>query len=123
MEQRQAVREFAELINAHDVEGMLAAMTADHRFVDAQGAEVTGPEPLRAAWRGYFSLVPDYWVRLDAVAAEEGVVLACGFAGGTYLEAWQAPAAWRAIVREGRIALWQVYADNQPLRELIARGV
>ena len=27
------------------------------------------------------------------------------------------PAALRALVRDGRIAEWQVYADNEPIRE------
>jgi limonene-1,2-epoxide hydrolase len=29
------------------------------------------------------------------------------------------PAAWRAIVQNGKIAEWRVYADNQPLRKLM----
>jgi len=26
---------------------------------------------------------------------------------------WRLPAAWRAVVREGRIAIWQVVADTK----------
>lgn len=29
---------------------------------------------------------------------------------------WKTPAAWRAVVRDGKIAEWQVYADNEPAR-------
>jgi hypothetical protein len=29
---------------------------------------------------------------------------------------WKVPAAWRAVVRDGLIAEWQVYVDNEPLR-------
>ncbi len=32
---------------------------------------------------------------------------------------WEVPAAWRAIVQDGKIAEWRVYADNQPLRKLM----
>jgi hypothetical protein len=26
---------------------------------------------------------------------------------------WKTPAAWRAVVKDGKIAVWQVYADNE----------
>jgi hypothetical protein len=32
---------------------------------------------------------------------------------------WNAPAAWRAVVRDGLIAEWQVYADNQSARKIM----
>jgi len=41
-----------------------------------------------------------------------------GRGGGRALEwvAWTVPTAWRAVVRNGQVAEWQVYADNEPLR-------
>ena len=32
---------------------------------------------------------------------------------------WQTTAAWRALVKDGKIALWQVFTDNKPIREII----
>ena len=32
---------------------------------------------------------------------------------------WSAPAAWRAVVRDGLIAEWQVYADIQSARKIM----
>jgi hypothetical protein len=29
------------------------------------------------------------------------------------------PKPWRAVVRDGQIADWQVYADNKPVYELL----
>jgi len=29
------------------------------------------------------------------------------------------PAAWLAVVKDGLVAEWRVYADNQPLRKLM----
>ena len=48
-----------------------------------------------------------------------------GIAGGTYLAAgplntenqWLTSAALRAMVEDGLIFEWQVYADNEPMRE------
>ena len=32
---------------------------------------------------------------------------------------WKTPAAWKAVVKNGKIALWQVYADNEPIRKIM----
>jgi hypothetical protein len=61
---------------------------------------------------------------VELALSEGSIVLACGFASATYApsgETWRIPAAWRAKVIEGRIAEWQVYADNKPVYELLSR--
>jgi hypothetical protein len=35
---------------------------------------------------------------------------------------WKTPAAWRAVVKDGRISIWQVYADNEPIRAIMRKG-
>jgi ketosteroid isomerase-like protein len=35
---------------------------------------------------------------------------------------WRTPAAWRAVVKGGKIALWQVYADNEPIRAIMRKA-
>jgi limonene-1,2-epoxide hydrolase len=58
------------------------------------------------------------------------VVVMLGKARGTYstdgtLKAenrWETPAAWRAVVEGGLVAEWRVYADNEPMRELMRRA-
>ena len=32
---------------------------------------------------------------------------------------WKVPAAWRAIVNQGRVVHWQVYADNTPVDKIL----
>jgi hypothetical protein len=34
---------------------------------------------------------------------------------------WNTPAAWKAIVKNGKIALWQVFADNEPIRAIMRK--
>ena len=34
---------------------------------------------------------------------------------------WKMPAAWRAVVRDSKIAVWQVYADNEPARAVMRK--
>jgi ketosteroid isomerase-like protein len=120
------VGEFIARINAHDPAGVVALCTADHVFIDSLGGRLSDPAKLAQAWSGYFALFPDYCITLESVAAADGLVLASGWAGATHPptgKSWRIPAAWRAIVRENRIAQWQVYADNKPVYEILsARG-
>ena len=50
--------EFVDRINRHDVAGLAAVMTEDHRFVDGLGQEVRGREQMEKGWLGYSCLVP-----------------------------------------------------------------
>jgi ketosteroid isomerase-like protein len=34
---------------------------------------------------------------------------------------WKTPASWRAVVKDGRISVWQVYADNEPIRAIMRK--
>jgi len=34
---------------------------------------------------------------------------------------WKTPASWRAAVKDGKIAVWQVYADNEPIRVIMRK--
>ena len=34
---------------------------------------------------------------------------------------WKTPAAWRAVVKDGKIALWQVFTDNEPIRAIMRK--
>src|ERR1700674_3461237 len=123
-----AVAELVARINCHDVGALVEWMTDDHLFVDSLGRAMHGRESMRGAWEAYFRWFPDYRVVVEQMAFRDGVVLACGVAAGTYgaggspraEDAWSAPAAWRAVVRDGRIAHWQVYCDNEPARRVLA---
>ncbi len=112
---------FVARINAHDLAGLGELMTEDHVFVDALENRTAGRAVMQAGWQHYFSLVSDYWIRVDRVFEDGCVVAMFGRAGGTYqATAWEVPAAWLAEVREDRVGAWRVYADNQPLRQLMS---
>jgi len=116
-----------ERINARDVEGLCALMSEDHVFVDGLGNRMQGREAMRKGWAGYFHMFPDYRVSHEEIFSQGDVVAAFGAAEGTYSVGgklpkenhWSVPAAWRAVVRNGLIAEWQVYTDNQPARKIL----
>jgi uncharacterized protein (TIGR02246 family) len=126
------VLEFVEKINSGDVEKVAALMSEDHVFVDGLGNRVVGREKMRAGWRGYYQMVPDYKISHEEIFANGNVVAVFGTARGTDVapggavkkeNSWEVPAAWKAVVRNGEIAVWQVYADNQPVRKLMGAPV
>jgi ketosteroid isomerase-like protein len=113
---------FVTAINRHDVQGLTALMAPGHIFIDSLGRKVEGAVSMEAGWRGYFAMCPDYWIRTDNVMAEDGVVLAVGQAGGSIDNiAWQTPAAWKATIRDGTVAEWQVFADNKPVYDILSK--
>ena len=113
---------FVTAINSHDVKALSSLMTADHVFVDSTGNRVQGAIPMEAGWRGYFAMCPDYRIQAAEVLAKGGSVLAVGEAGGTIDgAAWRTPAAWKAVIRDGKVAEWRVFADNKPVYEILAR--
>ena len=121
MNSAETFMHFAAAINRHDIKALTALMTTDHVFVDSVGQRMQGAAAMEAGWRSYFAMCPDYWIHTDYVMAENGVVLAVGEAGGTIDGvAWRTPAAWKAVVRDGKVMEWRVFADNKPVYEILA---
>jgi ketosteroid isomerase-like protein len=117
MTAKQTVLSFIQAINAHDIQALGGLMTEDHRFIDAHANEVTGREQMSAGWRGYFEWFPDYHIEVSDIFDNENEFGMFGFAGGSFKgradRNGRLPAAWKAIVRDGQIALWQVFADTK----------
>jgi len=126
----RTVAEFIERINAHDVAGLCERMTDDHRFTDATGSSFQGRDAMRANWEEYLRMMPDFRIAATTLFARGKVVAAFGTASGTYApdgkltdaNRWSMPAAWRAVVRGSKVAEWQVFVDNKPVYELLARA-
>ena len=115
-------RQFVAAINRQNVKALTALMTTDHVFVDPAGNMTRTAASMEVGWSGYFAMCPDYWIRPDHVLAEHGEVLAAGEVGGTIDGvSWRTPAAWRAVIRDGKVAEWRVFADNRPVLEILAR--
>jgi len=119
---------FIERINEHSLEGISNLMRPDFRFVDALGSEIRGANQMRKAWTSYFRWFPDYKIHQEEILPKGNLVACFGTARGTYCfegelrkeNAWEVPAAWKAVVRGARIAEWRVYADKEPARQIMA---
>ncbi|HEY6308729.1 MAG TPA: nuclear transport factor 2 family protein [Candidatus Angelobacter sp.] len=125
----EVVLKFEQLINSHNPDAICGLLTEDSAFIDSLGNRVAGLESLRKAWAGYFKMVPDYSVSHAEIFLNGETVAMFGSAQGTFSrdgqmkkeDFWKSPAAWRAVVKDGKIALWQVFADNEPIRAIMRR--
>jgi ketosteroid isomerase-like protein len=121
--------EFVNAINHQSVEEIADLMTEDHVFIDSMGTRVDGKQRMKAGWEGYFRMVPDYTIVIDETFVEGAVVGMLGTAQGTYStdgvlrpeNKWSTPASWRGLIRGSLVAEWRIYADNEPIRQIMAR--
>ena len=112
---------FIAAINQHDPQALAALMSSDHVFIDSVGHRIEGPAMV-AGWRNYFTMCPDYWIRTTDILTDGSLVLANGMVGGTIRgTSWQTPAAWKALISDGKVTEWRVFADNKPVYEILAR--
>ncbi|MEJ2048573.1 MAG: nuclear transport factor 2 family protein [Calditrichota bacterium] len=113
------VQSFNKAINEGNVELLSSLMAEDHIFIDASGAAHSGVKEMTAGWRDFFAMFPDYKNNFESILQDGNLVVAVGTACGTYngnrglipenrIE-WSA--AWKMIVENDKIKIWQVYAD------------
>jgi ketosteroid isomerase-like protein len=127
---RQIVLEFIDAINKHDVVRICKMMAEDHVFIDAQGSRFSGKEKMKDGWKGYFEIFPDYKIDISQLFEDGNSHALFGYASGSYKGSkeedpdcyWKLPAAWRAVVEDGKIKHWQVYADTKIPFEIINRS-
>ena len=122
----QTIQAFVAAINAQDVDSLAKLMSNDHIFIDPHGNEVRGKETMIAGWRGYFEWFPDYFIEVTEVFERNDCLGMFGSAGGSFKgnreASWRLPAAWKAVLRDGQVAVWQVFADTKIPFELIERN-
>jgi ketosteroid isomerase-like protein len=113
------VNAFIAAINRRSPAEISDLITEDHAFVDSRGRVESGRQKMTAAWSEYFRMFPDYTIHVETILAHHELVAVFGSASGTYNgkggpvpeNRIEMPAAWRAVVQNGKVKRWQVYAD------------
>lgn len=99
---------FNDAINARDPHRLELLMSADHRFVDAAGATVSGRSDCVAAWVSFFESFPDYQNVFESTkVTSPGVVCIDGFSTCSF-EPLNGPARWYATITDGLVHEWRV---------------
>jgi ketosteroid isomerase-like protein len=122
--------DFLDAVNRQDLDRMSALMLEDHVLVDSLGREVRGRPAVLEAWGTYFRWMPDYRIEILHSGARGALVALFGVARGTYApdgrpsseSRWEVQAAAGAVVSRKAVSVWQVYADNKPVYEILSRG-
>ena len=126
----EVVLKFEQAINSRNPEAVCSLMTTDGEFIDSLGNGLRGAEKLRSAWTGYFKMVPDYSISHSEILVNDSTVAIFGSAQGTFSQNgslekdnfWKTPAAWRATINDGKVALLQVYTDNEHIRAIMRKS-
>jgi len=123
------VRTFVDASNRQSLTDLSNLMTADHAFIDSLGRTVSGREAMVEGWKAYWASFPDYEIQLENILADGRLVAAFGSASGTYNGRRRLapenritmPAAWKAVIEQGKVKQWQVYADWTEGMKIIER--
>ena len=67
---------------------------------------------------------------MNSIFGDGNSVAVFGAAGGTIAakgklppeNKWRTPAAWLAVVENGLVQEWRVYADNKPVYDIMAKA-
>lgn len=112
-------------INRHDVAAIGLLLARDHLLVEPGGREVRGPEKAQEAWSACFDRYPEYRIVIEDTLEAGPVVGMMGSVSGTTRAAqgtsesarrWKMPAAWKLVVRDGRVERFQIFADEELIR-------
>lgn len=129
MDATETALAFVAAINAGRVDRMAELLAENHTFVDSDGTAISGRETIRQSWTKYFETIPDYRIDVEETFHRESTVVLLGTAAGTFARTgaldpanrWTVPAAWRIVVENGRIAVWQLYVNPGPMLEILER--
>jgi uncharacterized protein (TIGR02246 family) len=129
MDPRQIAHSFVEAINSGNPDRLAKLMAADHVFIDSDGSEHAGREEMRSGWKDYFSIVPDFRIDVEDTLVRDDTVVLLGVAEGTFgqdgvlrpVNHWVVPAAWRVVVRDELVVVWQLYVNPEPMVEIMNR--
>lgn len=124
------VLDFIESINSANIDRLYDLMSNDHVFIDSRGNNMVGNDNMKEAWIGYFDLFQDYNIEITDTLQNESIIVLLGYASGTYKtnnkvdnnNHWKVPASWKAKVVDRKIKLWQVYADNSAVIEIMNKN-
>jgi ketosteroid isomerase-like protein len=115
----KVARAFVGAINRGSLPGLSSLMAAGYTFVDSRGHVHSGRRKGIEGWRHFLAMFPDYRIRVTHALQHGSTVALFGSTSGTYkgrrgpvrANRIRMTAAWRAAIRDGRVRLWQVYAD------------
>jgi hypothetical protein len=106
---------FNEKINEQDLEGLVALMTKDHRFIDRKG---NVDNNMKKGWKDFFINFPDYRNIFTRVQVKDCLVVMAGYASCSY-PSLDGPFLWSAEVKNNKVSVWRVFWDTTENRKML----
>jgi ketosteroid isomerase-like protein len=109
--------QYNEFINNRDLEGVIALMADNHRFIDTKN-RVETKEQMKTSWSQFFTEYPDYKNIFHTVISRGNFVILLGHSECSE-PVLDGPAIWTAIVANDLIQEWRIYDDMEENRTLL----
>ena len=127
--ENKVVLEYIKAINSFDLETMSQHMHEDHMYIGSEGSVTCGKKCMLKTWETFFNMFPDYTITVEHIINSGNLVAVFGSIIGSYnglkgphiANKVSGPAAWKIIVEDQSIKLWQEYSDNTEMTRLIEK--
>lgn len=111
--EKAIVERFVAALNAHDADTLEDLLTEDFTYIDSWREGVTGRDRVMAALRSLLTVDPDFGIEVDRMDWREPHVLMTGRVNSRQFGP-NRRAVWQVTVREGRVAVYQAWAEGGP---------
>jgi hypothetical protein len=72
---------------------------------------------MKSGWQDYFESFPDYKIEISEIFERDKEFVLLGRASASFkgekVKCWSIPSAWKAIIENGKVLCWQVFADTK----------
>jgi limonene-1,2-epoxide hydrolase len=110
---KAVVERFVAAVNAHDADALEPLLTEDFTYIDSWREGVTGRATVMAALRSLLLVDPDFGIEVDHMDWREPHVLMTGRVNSRQFGP-NRRAVWQVTVRDGRVAVYQAWAEGGP---------
>ncbi len=106
-----------ENINARNLEGIIALMADNHRFIDIEN-RVEDKEQMKTSWKEFFDEFPDYVNVFHSVISRGNFVILLGHSECS-VSSLDGPAIWTAKIENDQVAEWHIYENTEDNRKTL----
>lgn len=110
---KKIVQRFVDALQARDLTAIEAILSEDFTYIDSWREGVSGRDRVLPALRTLFEMDPDFGIEIDTMDWREPHVLMTGRVNSRSFGMGRR-AVWQVLVREGRVAQYQAWAEGGP---------
>lgn len=109
---------YNEQINARNLEGVIALMADNHRFIDSKN-RVENKEQMKKSCKEFFTEYSDYKNIFHTVISRNNLVILLGHSECSE-PVLDGAAIWTAKIENDQVAEWRIYLDTEENRKILS---